>query len=70
MCGTNRSVEVGMLRNLTAGALIAIIGCMTVPNAAGFIVQPGGRDGLLSKTTAAAKTGALGGTRVIQQVIK
>ena len=50
--------------------VIAIIGYMTVPNVAGFIVQPGGRDGLLSKTTAAAKTGALGGTRVIQQVIK
>lgn len=50
--------------------VIAIIGYMTVPNVAGFIVQPGGRDGLLNNTTGAAKSGALGGTRVIQQVIK
>ncbi|WP_082632276.1 conjugative transposon protein TraJ [Algoriphagus resistens] len=50
--------------------IIAIIGYMTVPNVAGFIVQPGGRDGLLNNATGAAKSGALGGTRVIQQVIK
>ncbi|MEB2782189.1 conjugative transposon protein TraJ [Algoriphagus sp. C2-6-M1] len=50
--------------------VIAIIGYMTVPNVAGFIVQPGGRDSLLNSATSAAKSGALGGTRVIQQVIK
>ena len=50
--------------------VIAIIGYMTVPNVAGFIVQPGGRDGLLNNATGAAKSSALGGTQVIQQVIK
>ena len=50
--------------------VIAIIGYMTVPNVAGFIVQPGGRDGLLNNATGAAKSSALGGTKVIQQVIK
>ena len=50
--------------------VIAIIGYMTVPNVAGYIVQPGGRDGLLNNATGAAKSSALGGTQVIQQVIK
>ena len=50
--------------------VIAIIGYMTVPNVAGFIVQPGGRDSLLNSATGAAKSSALGGTQVIQQVIK
>ncbi|WP_339705207.1 conjugative transposon protein TraJ [Algoriphagus aquimarinus] len=50
--------------------VIAIIGYMTVPNVAGFIVQPGGRDGLLNNATNAAKASASGGTQVIQQVIK
>ncbi len=50
--------------------VIAIIGYMTVPNVAGFIVQPGGRDSLLNNATGAAKSSALGGTQVIQQVIK
>lgn len=50
--------------------IIAIIGYMTVPNVAGFIVQPGGRDALLNNATRAAKSGAVGGTTVIQQVIK
>lgn len=50
--------------------IIAIIGYMTVPNVAGFIVQPGGRDGLLNNATGAAKSSALGGTQVITRVIK
>jgi conjugative transposon TraJ protein len=50
--------------------VIAIIGYLTVPNVAGFIVQPGGRDGLLNTATRAARTSASAGTQVIKQVIK
>ncbi|WP_051315226.1 conjugative transposon protein TraJ [Algoriphagus terrigena] len=46
--------------------VIAIIGYATVPNVAGFIVQPGGRDSLLTKTTQAAGTGATAMTRMIK----
>jgi len=34
--------------------VIAIVGYLTVPNVASFIVQPGGRDSLLNQTTKAA----------------
>ncbi|MBN3584835.1 conjugative transposon protein TraJ [Algoriphagus aestuarii] len=37
--------------------VIAILGYLTVPNVAGFIVQPGGRDGLLNKATNIAGAG-------------
>lgn len=37
--------------------VIAILGYLTVPNVAGFIVQPAGRDGLLNKATHAASVG-------------
>ena len=45
--------------------VIAIIGYITVPNVAGFIVQPGGRDGLLNQSTKAA---AAGGSAVSQML--
>lgn len=49
--------------------VIAIIGYVTVPNVAGFIVQPGGRDGLLNKATAAARTGGAAGVQVVKKGI-
>lgn len=39
--------------------VIAILGYLTVPNVAGFIVQPGGRDGLLNRASRMAQTGTL-----------
>lgn len=46
--------------------VIAIIGYLTVPNVASFIVQPGGRDSLLGRTNQMAGSGAA----AIGQIIK
>ncbi len=50
--------------------VIAIIGYLTVPNVASFIVQPGGRDSLLNKTSSAAISGGAAGAHAVKYLIK
>lgn len=49
--------------------VIAILGYVSVPNVASFIVQPGGRDGLLNKATNAAKTAGSSGALLVKRMV-
>lgn len=50
--------------------VIAIMGYFTVPNVASFIVQPGGRDALLGKSSSIAKQGAQASAKVAATIAK